>query len=129
MQRVPIGFAWGVNIGWVNFEDTGAPRVDLITGNLSGHAYSANCGWISLSNAVAYVQTDTIVRGTDSDLNGLPDAWERQHFGFIGVNPNADPDHDGLTNQQEYAFGLDPTSGASCNPITAAVDASTGKFT
>ena len=51
------GYAYGANIGWVNFENTGAPKVDLATGRLSGSIYSANCGWISLSNAFAYVQT------------------------------------------------------------------------
>jgi hypothetical protein len=45
----------------------------------------------------------------DSDGNGLPDAWEQQYFGHIGVDPNADPDGDGLTNLQEFQAGTDPT--------------------
>jgi hypothetical protein len=57
------GYAWGANIGWINFENTGAPKVDLRTGKFSGSAWSANCGWLSLSNAAAYVQTDTISPG------------------------------------------------------------------
>jgi len=44
----------------------------------------------------------------DSDGNGLPDAWELQYFGHIGVDPNADPDGDGLTNLQEYQHGTNP---------------------
>jgi hypothetical protein len=44
----------------------------------------------------------------DSDGNGLPDAWELQHFGHLGVDPNADPDGDGFTNLQEYQNGTDP---------------------
>ncbi len=44
----------------------------------------------------------------DSDHNGLPDAWELQYFGHIGVDPNADPDGDGLTNAQEFAAGSSP---------------------
>ena len=43
------GFAYGANIGWINFEDSGAPRIDLSTGQLSGSIYGANVGWISLS--------------------------------------------------------------------------------
>jgi hypothetical protein len=104
------GFAYAANVGWINFESTGAPKVDLKTGKLSGSIYSANCGWISLSNAFAVVQTDTIPVGTDSNANGLPDAWERTFFGTLGVNPNADFDADGMSNKQEYLAGTNPTN-------------------
>ncbi|HVV70528.1 MAG TPA: hypothetical protein VHI52_03355, partial [Verrucomicrobiae bacterium] len=40
----------------------------------------------------------------------LPDAWQLQYFGQTGVDPNADPDHDGMTNLQEYRAGTDPTN-------------------
>lgn len=33
-----------------------------------------------------------------------------------------------MNNQQEYAFGLTPTSGSSVNPITVPLDKSTGTF-
>ncbi len=42
--------------------------------------------------------------------------------------PTADSDGDGMTNQQEYAFGLNPTSGASANPITSPLNKTTGMF-
>jgi len=44
----------------------------------------------------------------DMDGNGLPDAWEIANFGHIGVDPNGDPEPDGLTNLQEYQAGSDP---------------------
>jgi autotransporter-associated beta strand protein len=39
-----------------------------------------------------------------------------------------DDDNDGLTNFQEYAFGLIPNSGASVNAIAVPLDKATGKF-
>jgi hypothetical protein len=112
------GYAYGANIGWINFENTGAPTVDFKTGNLSGSVWSANCGWISLSNAVAYVQTDSFWPGM-LDANGLPIAWEFTYFGASGVDPNADPDHDGQSNLQEYLAGTNPTNAADVLEITA----------
>ena len=40
----------------------------------------------------------------------------------------ADFDGDGLTNQQEYAFALNPTRGSSVNPITVPLDTTAGTF-
>jgi len=41
---------------------------------------------------------------------------------------NGDDDSDGLTNREEYAFGLDPTGGSSVNAIAVPLDKSTGTF-
>ncbi|HEX3718892.1 MAG TPA: thrombospondin type 3 repeat-containing protein [Verrucomicrobiae bacterium] len=119
------GYAYAANAGWIAFENTGAPAVDLRTGVLSGSVWSANCGWISLSNAVAYVQTDTISPGA-LDTNGLPIAWELTYFGQTGINPNADPDGDGMSNYQEYLAGTNPTNADSNLIITAQAFTSNG---
>jgi hypothetical protein len=113
------GYAYGANIGWIAFENNGAPQVNLLTGKLSGSVWSANCGWISLSNNVAFVQTDTLPPGP-LDTNGLPIAWELIYFGTTGVNPNADPDHDGISNYNEYLAGTDPVSGPDALEIISA---------
>jgi hypothetical protein len=118
------GYAWGANIGWLDFEDTGAPTVDLRTGKMSGYVYSANCGWLSLSNAFAYVQTDTLSPGPLAP-DGLPLAWLLSNFGTTNVNANADPDGDGMSNLQEYLAGTNPNDAASNLRITAY--ATTGK--
>ena len=113
------GYAWGANIGWITFEQTyGQPKINLLTGQMNGCVWSANCGWISLSNAVAYVQTDTISPGALAS-DGLPIAWLLTYFGTTNVNANADPDGDGMSNQQEYLAGTDPTNPNSNLRITA----------
>lgn len=44
----------------------------------------------------------------DTDGNGLCDDWELHYFGYIGVDPNADEDHDGATNRDEFLAGTNP---------------------
>jgi subtilisin family serine protease len=54
-------------------------------------------------------------RIVDTDGNGLPDWWELEYFGHLtGTDPNADPDHDGMSNLEEWIAGTDPTNAASC---------------
>jgi hypothetical protein len=112
------GYAYGANIGWINFETNGAPMADLATGKFSGYAYSANCGWISLSNASAFVQTDTIQPGPLAP-NSLPIPWLLANFGTTNVNANADPDGDGMSNQQEYLAGTNPNDASDYLRITS----------
>lgn len=66
------GYAYGANIGWINFAATGAPAVDRSSGNLSGYAYGANIGWISLSNAMAFVQTTPLPPPNDLCSDAIP---------------------------------------------------------
>lgn len=49
-------------------------------------------------------------------------------YGLGAGSEGGDLDNDGLTNFQEYAFGLIPNSGASVNPITQQLDKTTGLF-
>ena len=45
---------------------------------------------------------------SSSDTNGLPDGWENAYFGASGQDPNADPDHDGRSNREEFLAGTNP---------------------
>ena len=55
------------------------------------------------------------------------DAWGST-YGLSAGSEGDDLDDDGLTNQDEYAFGLIPNSGSSVNPITGALNKATGQF-
>jgi subtilisin family serine protease len=57
-------------------------------------------------------------RMVDTDLNGLPDWWELEYFGHLGTDPNADPDHDGMSNLAEWLAGTNPTNAASSLRLT-----------
>ena len=57
------------------------------------------------------------------------DTWANDYLPADVSDPADDNDGDGLTNQQEYAFGLDPTLGTSVNPVTVPLDKTTGMFT
>jgi hypothetical protein len=45
----------------------------------------------------------------NSGGGALPDAWQLQYFGHTGVDPNADPDGDGMSNLAEFRAGTSPT--------------------
>jgi len=54
-------------------------------------------------------------------------AWS-DTYGLAAGSENGDLDGDGMTNFEEYAFGLLPNSGASVNPITTPLDKISGTF-
>jgi hypothetical protein len=50
---------------------------------------------------------------TDVDENCLPDGWEIQNFGVMGVDPVADADLDSTSNLLEYLAGTNPNGASS----------------
>lgn len=44
----------------------------------------------------------------DTDGDGIPDDWERQHFGNLDRNGTGDYDGDGISDLDEYLRGSDP---------------------
>lgn len=46
------GHAWSTNVGWINFKPTnGGVTVNQTTGQFDGYAWSENVGWIHFHNA------------------------------------------------------------------------------
>jgi hypothetical protein len=39
---------------------------------------------------------------------GIADDWQRVYFGAVGIDPKADPDHDGMSNFAEFWAGTNP---------------------
>ena len=55
------------------------------------------------------------------------DTWGAS-YGLSSGSEGDDLDGDGLSNFEEYAFGLQPDSASSVNPISQQPDKSTGQF-
>lgn len=51
---------------------------------------------------------EVLAARTDSDSDGLPDAWELEVFGDLTQTGTGDKDGDGLTNAEEFAANTDP---------------------
>ena len=71
-------------------------------------------GQTSISNAVSLTgQTSLFLMARNASLDsmdiGIPDWWQLQYFGYVGIDPYGDPDHDGWNNLQEYRNKTNPT--------------------
>ena len=91
-----------------------ACTLDLINSDRGGW------GWLTMDNVVipgSSTSPDPFVAWMDANYPSLSDK-----------SPTGDPDHDGMTNQQEFAFGLDPSSATSANPIVTPLNKTTGIF-
>lgn len=69
------------------------------------------------------VLTTFTVAAVDADGNGLSDAWEKRFFGATGVDPLADPNHDGLNNFASMVLAVDPNGSPSMAVDTATASA------
>ncbi len=85
---------------------------DTMVGVRESSIYLLNTGSIHLKFVGHDNDLDWIPDSVDpdDDNDGMPDWWETEH-GLDPDNPadrNQDPDHDGLTNYQEYLNDTDP---------------------
>jgi hypothetical protein len=113
----------GVSNNWA-FLTLHGTEEDVVYDILSKEALDGTNGWFSEGTPILGLaeQTPTALsvagRGdqlffrarswADSDGSGMPDWWQMQWFGHLGIDPYDDPDGDGLTNLQEYQAGSNP---------------------
>jgi hypothetical protein len=81
-------------------------------------------GWVAMDDVVLPKGSSTpVVVGTPFD------AWIAANYpGLSDKTAGGDPDGDGLSNHQEYAFGLNPSSASSVSPITEQLNKTAGTF-
>jgi hypothetical protein len=60
----------------------------------------------------------TVVRDLDSNSNGLPDDWEQFYFTNLTQTASADFDGDGVSNENEFRAGTNPTEATSVFQIS-----------
>ena len=121
-----------VNVGNWN----GSPASQLrapqyIVGSFTATSTSQPISWNAVSGGgSSYVPAAVALRDVTGGSVSNYTTWLGEYTFAEGADttPTGDPDGDGLNNQQEYAFGLDPTSGSSVNPISQQLDKTSGTF-
>jgi len=83
-------YAWGENIGWINFGTAGG-SVRITDAGLSGYAWSSNYGWINLNPTASGVKNNN-----EGTLSGY--AWGENlgWINFSGVIINSNGEFSGL---------------------------------
>ena len=110
---------------------TDRPGIVLNNGNIHS-AFALSYTYVAETTELvikALVHESALVASGSNHLYGLTNEVVSDYanwavsFGAALTDPApaADPDGDSLTNQQEYAFGLNPTTGSSVNPIVGSL--------
>jgi len=106
-------WAWGSNVGWINFRPTHGGGVTVYSDHLEGYAWGENIGWIRLGSydgggSHTYTNDAANTYGVNNDGNGNLSgyAWGT-NVGWINFNPThsqvtIDPDTGSFDG---YAWG------------------------
>jgi hypothetical protein len=85
-------YAWGENVGWLNFKPRIGPGAHVSGGGLTGFVWGENIGWISLSceNTASCGRVEFgVVNDGAGNLSGF--AWG-ENVGWINFNPRVTGD-------------------------------------
>jgi subtilisin family serine protease/subtilisin-like proprotein convertase family protein len=77
-------------------------------------------------------RVELVIRGvdiTDSDADGLEDAWETRWFGNLQAQAGVDPDEDGWSNAQEALLQTDPMNAPLLRASLSRLDSLRGLIT
>lgn len=117
------GYIWSLvdraNLTGESFDDA--------TFSVVGFSDSENDGVWTMTDSRGNWSFDESTGELTLDVGNDYDDWASL-YGLAPGSESEDADNDGLTNQEEYAFGLVPNSGASVNPIVVPLDKTTGTF-
>jgi hypothetical protein len=127
---------WSSDNQGVGLVFNGTPSLQANATEFSAYSqFSFSSGFLAGLNAIDFVVTNTAPGYTglrvemagavlvtnssftgDSDMDGLPDAWEYTTFGNLWQDQNGDYDGDGVSNRDELIEGTDPANPASFRP-------------
>ncbi|HUA65491.1 MAG TPA: LamG-like jellyroll fold domain-containing protein [Alphaproteobacteria bacterium] len=90
----PYSFSWANSLWWTN----------MFLGQ-----YTLSAVAVDNAGAQSDPQSVSFTIALDSNGGGLPDYWQMQYFGHLGMDPDSDPDGNGQSLRYDYQNGLDPT--------------------
>ncbi|HWY30805.1 MAG TPA: Ig-like domain-containing protein, partial [Candidatus Acidoferrum sp.] len=72
--------------------------------------YTLSAVAVDNSGGQSQPQNVTVTIALDTDGSGLPDYWQMEYFGQIGLNPDSSPDGNGQSLLYDYENGINPTN-------------------
>ena len=93
-DQSPYSFSWTNSLWWTN----------AFVGQ-----YTVSAVAVDNAGAQSDPQSVSFTIALDSDGSGLPDYWQLQYFGHLGMDPDSDPDGNGQSLRYDYQNGMDPT--------------------
>jgi Leucine-rich repeat (LRR) protein len=123
----PAGCAWTSisNDSWIirtsGASGSGNGTVDYLAAINGPPPGPLRTGTMTIAGQTFRVYQDAF-DDSDSDDDGLSDAWEMAYFGNLDQGASGDPDGDGYSNAREFALGTNPNNSSSY-PTTYVPDA------